>query len=112
MANDPMGLDDLTLGQLGDRNDFLKGQIEGLSKAARGTGGTGANKFDEQASDFASKQIAVESEIQDRLFDIHQERSMLAQELDEERRATKADSPEQWANDPSRYDWPGIDLPR
>jgi len=110
MAQDD--LTDLGLGDLGERNDFLKNQLEGLNKAARARGGTGANKDDEQAREFSQKQVSVESEIMDRLWGIHQERSMLAQETDEERKAPIAESPDQWANSPDQFDWPGIDTPK
>lgn len=112
MAQNGMDLDDLTLGQLGQRNDFLKNQLEGLNKGARAMGGTGDNKRDEQAREFSQKQLAVESEIDQRLFGIHQERSMLAQETDEQRKAPRADNPQQWADNPALFDWPGIDTPR
>lgn len=104
-------LSDMSLSELGDRNDFLKSQVEGASKSARARGGVGANKDDDLASEFSSKQIAVEGEIHDRLSGIHESRSLHAQELDEAFSAERADSPEQWASDPSRYDYPGIDTP-
>jgi len=104
-------LDGLSLDQLGDVNDRLKAQVEAESKAARGTGGVGANKFDRKASEVSSRQVQVEGEILDRLTDIHQERSERARSLDLAFEAERADDPSQWASDPSRYDWPGLDTP-
>lgn len=105
-------LSELGIGALHERNEHLKGQIEGLNTAARAEGGTGANKFDEDAQEFSRKQIRVESEIQDRLMDIHMERDDHARAVDESKSAERADTPEQWMNNPQKYDWPGIDTPR
>lgn len=111
MAKDPFSVEDASLDQLGKRNDFLKNQIQGFNKAARGTGGTGANKFDKDASELSSKQIKVEGEIFDRLSGIHQSRSKRSRSLDESMKAPIADSPQQWADHPDQFDWPGIDTP-
>lgn len=114
--NDPLDMDlgEKGLGELGELDEFFSRNVNQsveASRAATGTGGSG-NQMDEFAREQSRKQVAVQSEIHDRLFGIHQERSMLAQETDEMRRAPVADSPEQWADNPSRFDWPGIDLPR
>jgi len=108
----PLGLSDVGLGGLGERNDWLKRQVEGFSKAAKAKGGVGTNKHDETAQEFAEKQVQVEGEIFDRLFDIHQDRSERAQNTDERKKAPIADGPEEWASHPDQYDWPGIDTPR
>jgi hypothetical protein len=112
MARDSLDPTDLSLSELGSRKSFLDDQIEALNEGARAKGGIGANKRDGQAREFSQKQVRVNNEIQDRLFDIHQDRSMLSQELDEQRKAPIADSPEQWAESPDQFDWPGIDTPR
>lgn len=105
--------DDLGLSELGRRNDFLKNQIKGLNRAGRARGGApGQNKDDEMAREFSQKQVKVESEIFDRLFDIHESRSERAQAADERQKAPIAESPDVWADDPSHFDWPGIDTPR
>lgn len=110
MANDDLG--DVPLSNLFERNQYLKGQIEGASKAARARGGTGANKDDKLAADFASEQVAIEGEIFGRLSNVHQSRSETAQIADESKRAEIADSPMEWLDDPNSLDWPGLDTPR
>lgn len=111
MAQDN-GLGDMGLSALFERKNYYEQQVEAESKAARASGGTGANQFDEAAQEFSQKEIAANNEIQDRLWDIHTDRSEYAQKQDEARRAEKADTPMQWASDPNSYDWPGIDTPR
>jgi len=105
-------LDSLSLDELGEANEYLKTQIDAESKAARGKGGVGANKFDKKANELADQQFEVENEIFDRLLDIHQSRSERAQSLDLEFSATRTNDPEQWANAPSRFDYPGLDTPK
>lgn len=114
MANDLFDFDlgDAGLGKLDEMESFYKRNAEAETKAAKAKGGVGTNKLDESAREFSQKRIGVRNEIDDRLFGIHQERSMLAQETDEMRKAPVADSPQQWADNPDQYDWPGIDLPR
>lgn len=112
MAGDFLDLDDMGLEELGNRNDFLKNQTKGLNRGARAGGSVGANKRDEQAREFSRKQVQVEGEIFERLSTRHENRSMRSQELDESFKAPIADSPDQWADDPSHFDWPGIDTPR
>jgi hypothetical protein len=112
MANNDLGFGEMSLPNLNRRNEQLKSQIEGFNTAARGTGGTGANKFDEDASALSRKQIAAETEIQDRLLDFHNQRSETAQRTDEAMRAETANSPSEWKSNPSRFDWPGVDTPR
>lgn len=110
--NEMPDLGDASLGELGGLNDFYKRNAEAETQAARAKGGVGTNKLDDSARDFSSKQLAVEGEIHDRLTGIHESRSERSQALDESFSATRADSPEQWASAPDRYDWPGIDTPR
>jgi hypothetical protein len=112
MADDKLDVDELGLEALGERNTFLKNQLDSMVEGAKAEGGVGATKRDEQAREFAQKQVRVEGEIFDRLSAIHEDRSMRSQELDEAFEAPIADSPDQWANDPSHFDWPGIDTPR
>lgn len=112
MEEDPLDLEDKDLGELGGLNDFYKRNARAESKAAKAKGGSGANRLDESARSFSQKQIQVEAEIHDRLMAQHEDRSMRSQELDEELKAPLAESPEEWSEDPSHSDWPGIDTPR
>lgn len=114
MANDLFDFDlgDASLGKLGDLNEYYTHQTEAESKAARGTGGFGANKFDDAAREFSRKQVSVQTEIEDRLFDVHESRSEKAQRVDERRKAPTTNDPEKWASAPDRWDYPGIDTPR
>jgi hypothetical protein len=111
MARDPFDVSGMGLSELGERNEFLEGQVSELNRGARAEGGVGSGRRDEQAREFSRKQTAVEGEIFDRLSRIHEDRSMRSQELDESLKAPIAEAPEQWASDPSQFDWPGIDTP-
>lgn len=112
MADDLLpGLGDKSLGELGTINERYKQKVRSENKAARGTGGVGTNQFDDAARKASKKQLQVEDEIFGRLSDIHESRSEYAQKQDESRKARRANSPEQWANDPNSWDWPGIDMP-
>lgn len=115
MANDPLDMDlgDAGLGELGELNDLFSrntDQAVEASRAATGMGGDG-NAMDDFAREQSRKQVAVESEIHDRLMDIHQSRSRKARIADVSKRAETAVGPEQWANSPAQFDWPGIDTP-
>lgn len=112
MANDLPDLGSLGLPELGKLDDFYTRNAKAETRAAKAKGGFGPNKVDESAREFSRKQVAVGGEIFDRLSDINQERSPHARELDNAFKAPIADSPDQWASDPSHYDWPGIDTPR
>lgn len=111
MADDWLDLGDASLSELDTLDDRYSSKVQSENKAARGTGGFGTNKFDDAARDASRKQMAVKDEQFDRLADIHESRSDRAQALDESLDAERADSAEQWANNPDQYDWPGLDTP-
>jgi len=108
---DELNLGDKSLDELSGLNDLFTRNANQRTKAAKAKGGVGTNKLDERARESSRKQIQVEQEIRDRLFDIHQDRPALNQELDEEKRAPVLDNPSTWANNPDQFDWPGVDLP-
>lgn len=116
MANGPFDFDveEKSLEELGGLDDFYSRNVEqGVSGSRSIGGGAGReNQMESFAREQSEKQVAVRSEIDDRLFGIHESRSERAQSLDESLKAPIADSPEQWADDPSHWDWPGIDTPR
>ncbi len=112
MADDPLDLDSMSLAELGERNQFYKNQLPAMTEGARASGGFGTNKRDEQAREFSRKQGQIEGEIFGRLAEVHEGRSERSQKLDEAFEAPIADSPEQWANNPDHFDWPGLDTPR
>jgi len=113
MPDELFGFDlgEQSLDDLGSLNDRYKQKAQSETKAAKGAGGVGTNKFDDAARDASRKQIKVENEIFGRLSSQHESRSERAQRVDENRKAPIADSPDQWSDHPDEYDWPGIDTP-
>jgi len=112
MGNDPLNMDDLGLAELGERNDRLKQRVKNHTEVADAIGGAGPNQFDDDAREFSQKQVKVDSEIHKRLADQHEDRSEVAQRVDENRKAPRAPSPDVWADNPDQFDWPGVDTPR
>lgn len=108
----PVDLATADLGELHGLNQFYRRNAEEETKAAKRKGGPGTNRVDDSARDFSRKQVAVNSEIQDRLLEVHNSRSKRAQAMDESLRAERADDPVTWSQNPARWDWPGIDTPR
>lgn len=67
------------------------------------------NKFDEKAREWSRKQARTAGEIRDRLTGIHLGRSKQARNSDEGKSAKLTRNPVEWARNPGRRDYPGID---
>lgn len=108
---DPSGK---SLNELDRLRDFFGKRADDAVGAHRGIGGPPGREthMSELARGQRAKQVAADEELFNRLASIHDERTLHAQELDEHLKAPIAPDPETWANDPSHWDWPGIDTPR
>jgi len=118
MANDPFDFDleDAGLGKLEKLGNFYErnaDQAVESDRAARGMGNArGSSSMDDFARDYRQKQTKIDREINDRLWDRHQNRSKKARIADESKDAELADSAQQWFDNPAEFDWPGIDTKR
>jgi len=104
-------LEEKSLSELESWHGLMKQNADDFTESSRARGGVGLTQDDEDARKFRDKQADASMEIQDRLLDIHESRSVEAQTADESKRAERADSAVEWATSPNQYDWPGIDLP-
>lgn len=109
-------LPDAGLEKLAGLRDFYVRNLESGIEAADAIGGVRdregvRNKMDEFAIEMDEKHLMTQRELLERLDEIHFERSRKARIADESLRARKTTDPTQWASDPARWDYPGIDLP-
>lgn len=113
MARDPLEFDpeEKTLSELGGLKDLFARNTNQAVAADRAEGGS-PGMMDDFAREQADKLHATQSELLGRLDDIHESRSERSQALDESLEAPVPDDPQVWADDPSQWDWPGIDTPR
>lgn len=103
----------MDLPTLAGLRDMYGRNWESENRVARARGGVGHDTpSDEQARAYSRKHMAAEGEILDRLEDVHNSRSVRAQEQDERLRARKTTDPITWVQDPAHWDYPGLDTPR
>lgn len=94
-----LGADDLSAGELRDLNDARATAQEELTLRKKGSVGTTKAVGTTTAGDFYRAQA------------VHQDRSPKARRVDKRREAEQTTDFNEWATDPSRHDFPGVDTP-